>query len=90
MRIEAFVLARKGGCASGQFKTAALDRNSGLSRWRGDRVRPVDIRGRRSGSADPAATIGQAWPGLFVVSFGLIAHGQSRMRQRLFPGRGQM
>ena len=32
--------------------------------------------GRRSRSADPAATIGQALPGLPVFLFGLIAHGQ--------------
>ncbi len=42
--------------------------------------------GGRSGSADPAATIGPAWPGLLVFSFGLIAHGQSRKPQRLFAG----
>ena len=59
--------------------SAAAGRPGAASRW--------DIRGRRSRSADPAATIGQAWPGLPVFSFGLIAQGQSRVRQRLSRGR---
>ena len=80
-----------GSWAMPVVQTTALDPNSGMSAAaRRSGAAGGTSGGRRSRSADPAATIGQASPGLLVFSFGLIAHGQSRVRQRLFPGPGQV
>jgi hypothetical protein len=68
---------RRGSWVMSVVQTTALDPNSGMSAAAGRSRAPSGTSGgRRSRSADPAATIGQALPGLPVFLFGLIAHGQ--------------